>query len=160
MLHAPPVPPSHEKCGPHPQGTGREDLFQYVGPHGEPGPFQKNQMVGVFNLELARMYGYLYQNTDKKFTILNALDGYDEISLTGDTKTISNHTEAMLTPADFGVEKVSQQEITGGGRCGRVGTNIYEHSAGQRHRCAEQCGLCQCRGRYCHCKGHHPERRL
>ena len=42
------------------------------------------------------------------------MDGYDEISLTGDTKTISNHTEAMLTPADFGVEKVSQQEIVGG----------------------------------------------
>ncbi len=76
--------------------------------------FPKNQMVGVYNLELARMYGYLYQNTDKKFTILNALDGYDEISLTGDTKTISNHTEAMLTPSDFGVEKVSQEDIIGG----------------------------------------------
>ena len=76
--------------------------------------FPKNQMVGVFNLELARMYGYLYQNTDKKFTILNALDGYDEISLTGDTKTISNNTEAILRPTDFGVEKVSQQEIVGG----------------------------------------------
>lgn len=76
--------------------------------------FPKNQMVGVFNLELARMYGYLYQNTDKKFTVLHALDGYDEISLTGDTKTISNNTEAMLSPNDFGVQKISQSEITGG----------------------------------------------
>ena len=71
-------------------------------------------MVGVFNLELARMYGYLYQNTDKNFTVLHALDGYDEISLTGNTKTISNHTESMLKPEDFGVKTIKASEIVGG----------------------------------------------
>jgi anthranilate phosphoribosyltransferase len=76
--------------------------------------FPKNQLVGVFNLELARMYGYLYQKGDKNFTILHALDGYDEISLTGPTKTITNHTETMLTPSDFGVTAHTQQDIYGG----------------------------------------------
>lgn len=76
--------------------------------------FPKNQLVGVFNLELARMYGYLYQNTDKNFTILHALDGYDEISLTGNTKTVSNNSEAMLTPEDFGVQKLDARDIAGG----------------------------------------------
>lgn len=76
--------------------------------------FPKNQMVGVFNLELARMYGYLYQNTDKNFTVLHALDGYDEISLTGNTKTISNNSEGMLAPSDFGVASIKQAEIVGG----------------------------------------------
>ena len=76
--------------------------------------FPKNQMVGVFNLELARMYGYLYQKTDKNFTVLHALDGYDEISLTGNTKTISNHTETMLKPSDFGVPEIKQTDIVGG----------------------------------------------
>ena len=71
-------------------------------------------MVGVFNLELARMYGYLYQNTDKNFTVLHALDGYDEISLTGNTKTISNNSEGMLKPEDFGVDAIKQSEIVGG----------------------------------------------
>jgi len=71
-------------------------------------------MVGVFNLELARMYGYLYQNTDKNFTVLHALDGYDEISLTGNTKTISNNSEGMLSPANFGVSKINPSEIIGG----------------------------------------------
>ena len=71
-------------------------------------------MVGVFNLELARMYGYLYQNTDKNYTILHALDGYDEISLTGSTKTISNKVDAMLDPEDFGVTALQQQDIYGG----------------------------------------------
>lgn len=76
--------------------------------------FPKYQMVGVFNLELARMYGYLYQNTDKEYTILHALDGYDEISLTGPTKTISNTRENILTASDFGVSNVLPSEISGG----------------------------------------------
>ncbi len=76
--------------------------------------FPTNQMVGVFNLELARMYGYLYQNGNKNFTILHALDGYDEISLTGKTKTITRHSEAMLTPEDFGVSAHKQSDIVGG----------------------------------------------
>jgi len=76
--------------------------------------FPKNQLVGVFSLELARMYGYLYQNTDKNFTILHALDGYDEISLTGATKTISNTSEGILEPSDFGVETLKASEISGG----------------------------------------------
>jgi anthranilate phosphoribosyltransferase len=88
-------------------------FFNMLGPMVNPA-FPKNQMVGVFNLELARMYGYLYQNTDKKFTVLHALDGYDEISLTGPTKTISNNSESILHPSDFGVSQVRPEEIAGG----------------------------------------------
>jgi anthranilate phosphoribosyltransferase len=76
--------------------------------------FPKNQLVGVFNLELARMYGYLYQNTDSNFTILHSLDGYDEISLTCPTKFISKSQEGILNPSDFGVDLLSQSEIEGG----------------------------------------------
>ena len=76
--------------------------------------FPKKQVVGVFNLELARMYGYLYQKSDKSFSILHALDGYDEISLTGNTKLISNNSEGILKPEDFGVEKISSEAISGG----------------------------------------------
>jgi anthranilate phosphoribosyltransferase len=92
---------------------GVKTFFNMLGPMVNPA-FPKNQIVGVFNLELARMYGYLYQNTDKKYTILHALDGYDEISLTGRTKTISNTTETMLSPEDFGVAAVGKEAIKGG----------------------------------------------
>ena len=92
---------------------GVKTFFNMLGPMVNPA-FPKNQMVGVFNLELARMYGYLYQKTDKNFTVLHALDGYDEISLTGNTKTISNHTESMLKPSDFGVKQIKQSDIVGG----------------------------------------------
>ncbi len=76
--------------------------------------FPKNQLVGVFNLELARMYAYLYQNTNTNFTILHSLDGYDEISLTCNTKTITNTMEGMLQPSDFGVARLQQIDIQGG----------------------------------------------
>ena len=76
--------------------------------------FPENQLVGVFNLELARLYGYLYQDTKKNFTILHSIDGYDEISLTGNTKAIRNTSERMLTAEDFGVHTIKQEDIYGG----------------------------------------------
>ena len=113
VLHAPLFHPAMKNVAPIRRELGVKTFFNMLGPMVNPA-FPKNQMVGVFNLELARMYGYLYQNTDKKFTILHALDGYDEISLTGNTKTISNNSEGMLKPVDFGVRTVNQSEIVGG----------------------------------------------
>ncbi|NAY92532.1 anthranilate phosphoribosyltransferase [Muricauda sp. JGD-17] len=113
VLHAPLFHPAMKNVAPIRRELAVKTFFNMLGPMVNPA-FPKNQMVGVFNLELARMYGYLYQNTDKKFTVLHALDGYDEISLTGDTKTISNTSEGILTPYDFGVDKISQNQILGG----------------------------------------------
>ncbi|MUH37324.1 anthranilate phosphoribosyltransferase [Zobellia amurskyensis] len=113
VLHAPLFHPAMKNVGPIRKELGVKTFFNMLGPMVNPA-FPKNQMVGVFNLELARMYGYLYQNTDKKFTVLHALDGYDEISLTGNTKTISNNSESMLKPEDFGVQKIQQSQIVGG----------------------------------------------
>lgn len=113
VLHAPLFHPAMKNVAPIRRELGVKTFFNMLGPMVNPA-FPKNQMVGVFNLELARMYGYLYQNTDKNFTVLHALDGYDEISLTGSTKTISNNAEGMLKPADFGVNTIEQSEIIGG----------------------------------------------
>ena len=113
VLHAPLFHPAMKNVAPIRKSLAVKTFFNMLGPMVNPA-FPQNQLVGVFSLELARMYGYLYQNTDKNFTILHALDGYDEISLTGATKTISNTTEGMLEPADFGVKQLKQEEISGG----------------------------------------------
>ena len=113
VLHAPLFHPAMKNVAPIRKELGVKTFFNMLGPMVNPA-FPKNQMVGVFNLELARMYGYLYQNTDKNFTVLHALDGYDEISLTGNTKTISNDSEGMLKPEDFGVNAIQQSDIVGG----------------------------------------------
>lgn len=113
VLHAPLFHPAMKNVAPIRRELAVKTFFNMLGPMVNPA-FPKNQMVGVFNLELARMYGYLYQNTDKNFTVLHALDGYDEISLTGPTKTISNGAESMLSPADFGVSPIKAEAIVGG----------------------------------------------
>ncbi len=113
VLHAPLFHPAMKNVAPIRKELGVKTFFNMLGPMVNPA-FPKNQIVGVFNLELARMYGYLYQNTDKNFTVLHALDGYDEISLTGNTKTISNNSEGMLKPSDFGVKAVTTKDIVGG----------------------------------------------
>lgn len=113
VLHAPLFHPAMKNVAPIRKELGVKTFFNMLGPMVNPA-FPKNQIVGVFNLELARMYGYLYQKTDKNFTVLYALDGYDEISLTGPTKTITNTSEGMLKPSDFGVDTVLRSDITGG----------------------------------------------
>ena len=113
VLHAPLFHPAMKIVAPIRRELGVKTFFNMLGPMVNPA-FPKNQLVGVFNLELQRLYGYLYQKTDKNYTILHALDGYDEISLTGDTKAIRNSSETILSPIDFGVETLSQQDIYGG----------------------------------------------
>lgn len=113
MLHAPLFHPAMKNVGPIRKELAVKTFFNMLGPMVNPS-FPQNQLVGVFNLELARMYSYLYQNTTTNFTILHSLDGYDEISLTGNTKTITNTMEGMLKPEDFGVSILKQNEIQGG----------------------------------------------
>ncbi|SDS01325.1 anthranilate phosphoribosyltransferase [Formosa sp. Hel1_31_208] len=113
VMHAPLFHPAMKNVAPIRRELGVKTFFNMLGPMVNPA-FPKNQMVGVFNLELQRIYGYLYQNTDKNYSVIHALDGYDEISLTGKTKIISNATETMLDPSDLGVEKIEQSEIFGG----------------------------------------------
>jgi anthranilate phosphoribosyltransferase len=113
ILHAPLFHPAMKNVAAIRKALAVKTFFNMLGPMVNPA-FPKNQMVGVFNLELARMYGYLYQNSDKNYTILHALDGYDEISLTGKTKAIRNHSEALLEPKDFGVKAHLQEAIYGG----------------------------------------------
>ena len=113
VLHAPLFHPAMKNVGPIRKELGARTFFNMLGPMINPS-FPQNQLVGVYNLELARMYAYLYQNTDINFTILHALDGYDEISLTGPTKTITAKMEGVLKPEDFGVRQLLQSEIEGG----------------------------------------------
>lgn len=74
----------------------------------------KNQLVGVFNLELARIYAYLYQKSNVKYTIVNALEGYDEVSLTCDFKTFSADGEKINSIEGLGFTRLDPSEIGGG----------------------------------------------
>ena len=88
-------------------------FFNMLGPMVNPAN-PKFQLVGVFSLEMARIYNYLLQLTEKSFTIIHSLDGYDEISLTSDTKVITNEGERILTPEQLGKRMVEPHDISGG----------------------------------------------
>ncbi|WKK66395.1 anthranilate phosphoribosyltransferase [Lutimonas zeaxanthinifaciens] len=113
ILHAPLFHPAMKNVAPIRKELGVKTFFNMLGPMVNPS-FPKNQMVGVFSLELARMYGYLYQTTDKNYAILHDLAGYDEISLTSQTKMISNKEDRIINPTDLGISSLKQEDIHGG----------------------------------------------
>jgi len=113
VLHAPLFHPAMKNVAPIRKELGVKTFFNMLGPMVNPA-FPKNQMVGVFNLELLRLYGYLYQETNKNYAIVHALDGYDEISLTGKTKTITNTSETLFEAHDIGLNQIDASDIYGG----------------------------------------------
>ncbi|UKM66434.1 anthranilate phosphoribosyltransferase [Flavobacteriaceae bacterium GSB9] len=113
ILHAPLFHPAMKNVAPIRKELGVKTFFNMLGPMVNPS-FPKNQLLGVYNLELLRLYSFMYQNTDKHYNIVYALDGYDEISLTGKAKIISNHSETIFSPEDLGVNYVNQKDIFGG----------------------------------------------
>ena len=113
FLHAPLFHPAMKNVGPIRKDLGVKTFFNVLGPMVNPARPRK-QLVGVYSVELARLYAYLYQQTDKRFMILHALDGYDEISLTGAFKVISNQTEQVLEPKHLGMTVLTPESLAGG----------------------------------------------
>lgn len=113
FIHAPLFHPAMKTVAPIRRELGIKTFFNMLGPLVNPAN-PEFQSVGVFSLELARLYGYLYQKGGKQYSILHALDGYDEISLTGDFKIIGNRGEQYHSVADLGFDTIDASQITGG----------------------------------------------
>jgi len=113
FLHAPLFNPAMKNVAPVRKDLGVKTFFNMLGPMVNPSRPTK-QMIGVYSLELARIYSYLYQNTDKDFVIVHSLDGYDEISLTGDFKILTRELEKIMQPEELGLQQYNQGELSGG----------------------------------------------
>ena len=113
FLHAPLFHPALKTVGPLRRNMGVRTFFNMLGPIVNPAQ-PKFQLIGVYNLEMARIYNYVLQLLNKEFTIIHSLDGYDEISLTTDTKILSNTGESIRTPYQLGKKRVFAAELEGG----------------------------------------------
>lgn len=113
FLHAPQFHPAMKFVAPVRKELGVKTFFNMLGPLVNPAQ-PKVQLVGVFSLELARMYQYLFQEEQMQYTIIHALDGFDEVSLTDECKLISENEEHIIKPNYFGFDAVSLAEIHGG----------------------------------------------
>lgn len=113
FLHAPLFHPAMKNVAPVRRNLGFKTFFNILGPLVNPCQ-PKNQMTGVYSLNLARLYAHIFRNTDKRFTVLYSLDGYDEVSLTDDFKLIDNENEMILNSSFFGYQKLNPSQIIGG----------------------------------------------
>ena len=113
FLHAPVFHPALKAVAPIRKNLRVRTFFNLLGPMVNPCD-PEFQLVGVYNLEIARIYNYLLQSGRRKFAIVHSLDGYDEISLTSDVKLITEEGEQMFTPEQLGGMSIDGIEISGG----------------------------------------------
>ena len=150
FLHAPLFHPALKTVGPLRRNMGVRTFFNMLGPIVNPAQ-PKFQLIGVYNLEMARIYNYVLQLLDKEFTIIHSLDGYDEISLTTDTKILSNTGESIRTPYQLGKKRVFAAELEGGNTVAEAAAifkNIIEGERDLVSKCSGT-GKC-CHGIACH----------
>ncbi|AZQ64468.1 anthranilate phosphoribosyltransferase [Flammeovirga pectinis] len=129
FIHAPLFHPAMKNVAPIRRELGVKTFFNMLGPMVNPS-FPNKQIVGVFSLEIARLYGYLYQQTEKKFAILHSLDVYDEISLTSPFKIITKESERLLKPEDLGLHYQTKESLFGGGtiaESAKIFTDVLEN---------------------------------
>ena len=113
FMHAPLFNPAMKNVAPVRRALKIKTFFNMLGPMVNPS-FPTRQFIGVYSLELARLYNYIYQQYDRPYTIIHSLDGYDEISLTSDFKYIHDGVEEIVTPESLGYERTRQEELFGG----------------------------------------------
>jgi len=113
FLHAPLFNPAMKTVVPIRRALKVKTFFNMLGPMINPSS-PKKQLVGVYSLELARLYNYLYQLSDIQYTIVHSLDGYDEVSLTDSFKYIFNGVEQIITPDMLNYEMTEPSDLRGG----------------------------------------------
>lgn len=112
-LHAPLFNAALKTVAPIRKALGVRTFFNLMGPLVSPAK-PRRQCLGVYNLKMARLYEYTYQQTGVDFAIIHSLDGYDELSLTGDMKIVRNMGEEVVKPSDLGFQTVKPEELFGG----------------------------------------------
>jgi anthranilate phosphoribosyltransferase len=113
FLHAPKFHPAMKAVGPTRKALALKTFFNILGPLVNPSSPQ-NQLLGTFNLEIARLYNYILQEENTNYGIVHALDGYDEISLTGTFKLFTKNGEQLISPEKIGQTRLKQSDIFGG----------------------------------------------
>jgi anthranilate phosphoribosyltransferase len=113
FLHAPKFHPAMKAVGPTRKALALKTFFNILGPLVNPSSPQ-NQLLGTFNLEIARLYNYILQDEKTNYGIVHTLDGYDEISLTGSFKLFTKNEEKLISPEEIGQTRLKQSDIFGG----------------------------------------------
>lgn len=112
FVHAPLFHPAMKKMAPIRKALGMKTIFNLLGPLVNPST-PKNQLVGVYKHDLLSLYQHALTNSNTNYSIVHSVDGYDEISLTGEYKVHRNHKTELMNPNDL-FEQVNPVDIIGG----------------------------------------------
>ena len=135
-LHAPNFNLALKTVAPVRKALGVRTFFNILGPIVNP-LIPKRQVLGVYDLKMARLYNYIYQESGNDFSIVHSLDGYDEISLTDNFKVINKHEENMYTPESLGFLKITPGELFGGNTvkdAAKIFDNVLDNKATQAQK--------------------------
>lgn len=113
IIHAPNFHPALKNVGPVRRGLKTNTLFNLMGPLVNPAQTEY-KYVGVFNRSVARLYNFFLQNGATKYTLVNSLDGYDEISLTSDVLITTNSSEQLIPLDELPFNSNTAEEINAG----------------------------------------------
>lgn len=136
FLHAPLFNDALKEVAPVRKQMGVRTFFNMLGPVVNPIK-PKRSLLGVFDLKMARMYNYMYQQTDVDYSIVHGLDGYDEISLTGDFKVLNKKEEVIYQPETIGLERCEESSLYGGNtpeKAARIFANVINNEATQAQK--------------------------
>ena len=112
-LHAPIFNPALKAVAGVRKSLGVRNFFNMLGPLVNPA-MPRNQLLGVYNLLLLRLYSYSFQQSGNRFAVVHSLDGYDEISLTDSFKVITCNHEHIYTPEEIGFTRNVETDLFGG----------------------------------------------
>ena len=112
-LHAPLFANAMKFVAPIRKSLPFPTIFNLLGPLVNPARPQY-QLLGVANLDQMRLYRAVYQKIGIGYGIVNSIDGYDEISLTGDFKVSTNAYERVFSPQSIGLNVVNPSELEAG----------------------------------------------
>lgn len=129
-LHAPLFHTSLKNIAPMRKNLGLKTFFNLLGPLINPAR-PRYSIIGVANLEIARLYQYLLQKKNQHFLLVHSLDGYDEVSLTGDTKLITSHGEKVCTARSLNPYHVQAENLYGGATPEKAAEMFYQILAGK-----------------------------
>lgn len=128
FLHAPLFHPAMKHIAPVRRALKVPTFFNILGPMINPSA-PKHQLIGVNNAENFDHYKNVYDTLDINFAIVNSRDGYDEISLTDDTRVGMKSGEKMIGPADFELDRIVPEKLFGGDsveEAAKIFVNILE----------------------------------
>ncbi|MEM1356888.1 MAG: anthranilate phosphoribosyltransferase [Bacteroidota bacterium] len=157
FFHAPLFHPAMKNVVPVRRALKVRSFFNLLGPLLNPGK-PKYQLFGTFHREVSRVYDYILQEEpDREYSIIHALDGYDEVSLTGGTSIRSRRYQKILYPEDFGLPQLTPSSLYGGDTA-EAGKAIFLAVLRNEATDAQQAVVCANAGLAIHTI--HPERSL